>query len=194
MVNGRWSDMRCFIALEISQKNRDEFSRITAILKASGAAVKWVAPKKIHLTLKFLGDVPKNKISAVTDKLKNIAAATPSFCITPAGIGVFPGWSRPRAVWVGVGPGDAAVKNLAAQVENAMKKEGFKKSDNPFSPHFTLGRIKTAKKTFLIKKAANAITVTPIPVRISEIILFKSDLTPTGAIYTPLSRHPLSSP
>ncbi|MFH1305754.1 MAG: RNA 2',3'-cyclic phosphodiesterase [Candidatus Omnitrophota bacterium] len=185
--------MRCFIALELSQKSRDEFSRITGILKASGVAVKWIAPKKIHLTLKFLGDVPKNKISAVTDKLKNIAAATPSFCITPESIGAFPGWSRPKAVWVGVGPGGDAVKDLAARIENAMKKEGFKKRDKPFSPHFTLGRIKIAKKTFLLKKTANAITVTPVPVRISEVVLFKSDLTPTGAVYTPLSRHRLKA-
>ena len=124
--------MRCFIALELSDEIRSEFSRITGILKGSGAAVKWVGPENIHLTLKFLGDVPKNKINAVTDKLKNITADLSSFSITPGNIGVFPGWNRPRVIWIGVEQGGDAVKALAAQaisikhrlVTNAKDKNG----------------------------------------------------------------------
>ncbi|RKY43127.1 MAG: RNA 2',3'-cyclic phosphodiesterase [Candidatus Makaraimicrobium thalassicum] len=178
--------IRSFIALELSGEARAELSRITGVLKGADADVKWIAPGSVHLTLKFLGYVPEGKIPRIAERLKAIAAAVPPFKITLGSIGVFPCWSRARVVWVGVGEGRDHVEDLAGRAEEAMAEEGFEKQQRAFSSHLTVGRIKRARNRNRLKKTAGSITVKPAPSHISRIVLFKSVLTPKGALYTPL--------
>ena len=179
--------MRSFIALELSDEARGELSRITEALKEANADVKWMRPGSVHLTLKFLGYVPEEKIGGIAERLKEIARAASSFDIVLDGIGVFPGWNYPRVLWIGVGEGRERVKNLAVQVEKAMALEGFEKEKRPFSSHLTIGRIKRAKNKDELGRIASAIEVRPERSHISKITLFKSDLTSKGAIYSSLA-------
>ena len=102
------------------------------------------------------------------------------------GMGVFPGWGRPRVLWVGVGEGGEGLKRLASLVEGAMEKEGFKKEGRRFVPHVTIGRVRSQRNTKSLKEAMDAFSVEPRISQISNVIVFKSDLTPSGAVHTPL--------
>ncbi|MGB2630994.1 MAG: RNA 2',3'-cyclic phosphodiesterase [Candidatus Omnitrophota bacterium] len=178
--------IRSFIALELSQEARAELSRVENILKRSGANVKWVRPESIHVTLKFLGYITEDKVDPISKKLEEIASQTSPFDIVLSGIGAFPGWSHARVVWVGISEGAEQVKTIAGLVEKAMAEEGFEEENRPFKSHLTIGRVRSSKEKEALAKDAEAIEVKPVSNHISRIILFRSELTPEGAIYTPL--------
>ncbi len=178
--------VRSFIAVELSDEARAELSRITDVLKDANADVKWIAPGSIHLTLKFLGYIPEEMVPTLAERLKEIARAASPFEIVLEGMGVFPGWNYARVLWVGLGEGKDHAKDLAGRVEEAMAGEGFEKEKRPFSPHLTLGRIRGPKNKDELKRLACSMTVNPASSHISRIVLFRSVLTPKGAVYTPL--------
>ncbi|MEA3489587.1 MAG: RNA 2',3'-cyclic phosphodiesterase [Candidatus Omnitrophota bacterium] len=191
--NEKARKIRCFIAVEISDEARAELSRIIGILKGSRSDVKWVVPDSVHLTMKFLGYISEEKVPAITGKLDGIAREMGPFDMMLSGIGVFPDWGYARVLWVGVGDGSEKAKDLAACVEEAMAQQGFEKEKRSFSPHLTLGRIRTSKNKNELKKLTDTIEVRPAAIRISRIVLFRSDLTPKGAVYTPLHTADLSA-
>ena len=144
-MNGPAETIRSFIALELSGQVREELARIIGILKGSGADVKWMKPGSIHLTLKFLGNIPPEKAHEISDRLKDIAVNARPYSLTLDGIGVFPGWGYARVIWVGIGEGSLETSRLAGEIDKAMVEEGFEKEKRAFSPHLTLGRIRRAK-------------------------------------------------
>jgi 2'-5' RNA ligase len=179
--------IRCFIALELSDEIRSELSRMIDILKRSDADVKWMKPGSIHLTLKFLGYVDEEKIPVISGRLKDIASGAKPFDVTLGGIGVFPKWEYVKVLWVGLDDRADRVKELAGRTEDIMSSEGFEREERAFSPHLTLGRVRTAKRKKELKELADSIKVNPSSSRISKVVLFKSELTPHGAIYTELA-------
>ena len=184
MENGE--TIRSFIAVELSGEAREELARIIGILKRAEADVKWMSPGSIHLTLKFLGDITAEKATLVAGRLKEIAAGIRPFRLVLGGIGVFPGWGHARVLWVGVSDGEKEAKELARSVEEEMAREAFEREDRAFSPHLTLGRVRTGKNKDKLKDLADSIDVVPAPSLISRIVLFRSVLTREGSIYTPL--------
>ncbi len=184
--------IRCFIALELSDETRSELSRIIEVLKGAGADVKWMKPGSIHLTLKFLGYVDEEKIPVISGKLKDIAGEIKPFDVALGGIGVFPDWDYVKVLWVGLESGADKVKELAARTEDIMSGEGFEREKRDFSPHLTLGRVRAAKKKRELKERAYSVKVEPPSNRISKVVLFKSELTPQGALYTELASAKLS--
>lgn len=187
MNNGTQSKkIRSFIALELSDEAREELARIETSLKEADADVKWVRPEAIHLTLKFLGYIPEEKISKIGEALNRLASSTKPFDITLSEIGTFPRWSQPRVLWVGLGEGDEMVKSLAQEVEEAMAPQGFEKEKRPFSAHLTLGRVKSPKNKNKLEEIASLIKVKPSRTHIEKVVLFQSHLSPEGAAYTQL--------
>ncbi|MGB2662281.1 MAG: RNA 2',3'-cyclic phosphodiesterase [Candidatus Omnitrophota bacterium] len=186
MNDNAGTKIRSFVALELSDEARAELARIEEVLKKADANVKWVKPGSIHLTLKFLGYVPEGRIASISKKLEKIASEASPFDIVLSEIGVFPTWRQARVLWIGVGEGAEEVKSLARQVEDAMAQEGFEKEKRSFKSHLTIGRVRSAKNKEELEKEALKIKVTPAPSHISKIVLFKSDLSPKGAVYTPL--------
>ncbi len=181
--------MRTFIALEISEEMKGILGQIESHLKYSGADVKWVKPEIIHLTLKFLGEIDDVKAVEVMAALDTVAKAAKQFEITLKDIGAFPKIEHPRVVWVGLGKGAAEAIALAAAIDNALSKIGFAKEERPFSPHATIGRVRSLlNKDKLKEKVASAATKFALsavaPYQISSVILFQSTLTPQGPIYT----------
>ncbi len=185
-MNDEKSLIRAFIALDISEETRAEVARIEKELKDSGADVKWVNPASMHLTLKFLGNVREDSIAALAVKLDEIAAVNEPFDAILHDLGVFPKWDYPRVVWIGLNEGADRVKKLAKETEEAMAGEGFARDDRPFSPHITIGRVRTAKNKDKLKRIADGLTVNPVTSRVSRVTLFRSELSPGGSVYTPL--------
>ena len=190
--------MRAFIAVEISDQMRGAIARVEEHLKYAGADVKWVRPELVHLTLKFLGDIDEKRAGEVSTIIDDIARARSKFEITAKDIGAFPRIEHPRVIWVGLDKGAAETAGLAAAVEEALAGIGFKKEERPFSPHLTIGRVRSPLNKDKLKEkvvsAAESFHATSIsPHTVTSIILFRSTLTPQGPIYTRIHESPLSA-
>ncbi len=193
--------IRAFIAIELGNSIRAELASIQAKLKTAGADIKWVAPENIHLTLKFLGNVEREKITAIKNALDTITPQTQPFSISLSEINAFPNLNSPRVVWVGVGQcmdGASRPSNqhanltlLTSEIEEQLEKLGFPKEARPFFAHLTLGRARSPKGREKLKEIIEDINkcrglINQTPARISHISLFQSTLTPAGPIYKDL--------
>lgn len=175
--------MRTFIAIELDKQNKDALSKIQEELKTTGADVKWVKPSDIHLTLKFLGEINEQKIDKISACLKTAASKTKPFPIILSGIGIFPSQKLPRVVWLGITEGKEALERLTYNIEDLLAGLKFPKEKRGFSPHFTLGRVKSRKnKEALLAKLGHTET-DELRQEIKSVVLFKSTLTPAGPIY-----------
>ena len=181
---------RSFIALEFSDEVKSEFARIEKLFRESGADVKWVDPLMAHLTLKFLGSVTNDQISSISERLRTIASHFTPFGIKLESAGSFPKWDFPRVVWIGIGEGGETIKKVAKEVEDAMAAEGFEGEKRAFSPHITIGRVRSPKNKDKLKSIALKMEVKPVSCDISRIVLFKSELLRTGAVYSELASFP----
>ncbi|MFA6320872.1 MAG: RNA 2',3'-cyclic phosphodiesterase [Candidatus Omnitrophota bacterium] len=179
--------MRTFIAIELSDEIKTALAQTQSHLKYSNADVKWVDKDNIHLTLKFLGEIDEAKCMHIKSILDDIARSVKPFEISLKDTGAFPDMDHPRVVWVGLDKGAVESTELAAKIDEELSKIRFDKELRPFAAHLTIGRVRSPKnKQALKEKAANYIPQFTNPQLISSIILFKSQLTPTGSIYTKL--------
>ena len=181
--------MRTFIAIEISEEIRDNLSANQERLKKTDAKVRWVKPGRIHLTLKFLGEIDDTQCELVTEALKEIVESAPPFRLEIQGMGGFPNMRRPSVIWAGVRNGNDDVTALAERVEDALHGLDFPKEKRPFAPHLTIGRVKSKRGIeTLSSQVEDDSEVSFGEFQISEIVLFKSDLSPAGPTYSALGR------
>jgi len=147
--------------------------------------VKWVRPKSIHITLKFLGDTPTSKIEQLADAAQNAVGGFAPFTVSIEGTGGFPSERRPRVLWIGIHEGDEKLVQLAVLINKALTPLGFALEKRPFSPHVTIGRVRSLKNIDQVVQKMKALDLAEkFPVNTIEFI--KSDLKPTGAEYTVL--------
>jgi len=186
------ADIRSFIAVAMDEGIIARLAALQQELRRAEAPVSWVRPEGMHLTLKFLGNVPEGQIPRIGDALQGVTAARAPFRICVEGAGAFPNLRRPRVVWADVREGREALIELAAAVDAALAGLGFPPEDRPFSPHLTLGRVKAPNHL----EHLAALIQSHVDDRFGEmtareVILFRSELSPNGAKYTPLRRAAL---
>ena len=184
--------IRSFFAIEPPPQVRDEIARVSGLFRNTGADVKWVRPESVHLTLKFLGDVDEADIEPLAQAVGKAVAAHKSVELGIKGLGVFPGLRKPRVVWIGLGGNIDGLKTLQQSVETAAAEFGFEPEKRSFKAHLTLGRIRSNRGQNQLMAALETIKPEPKAFTASEVIMFKSDLKPTGAVYTVMHRLPLS--
>jgi RNA 2',3'-cyclic 3'-phosphodiesterase len=182
--------MRTFIALPTSTIIQQLMADVQSRLKAAQADVKWESQDKFHITLKFLGDTEQSKIELLTSALSKIAKQLPTLEITYDSLGVFPNLHNPRVVWLGT-QSNQAILDLQSAVEKTCMDFGFHKEERAFHPHITFGRVKGIHNLARLTDAIKTITFEPMQSRCSEVLLMKSDLRPSGSIYTILKSIPL---
>ena len=183
--------IRCFIAIELPEELKRELSKLQSQLKAaSRASVKWVDTKSIHLTLKFLGNVDVNRIPTILETIAQARQGIAPFHLEVAGTGVFPGQKQPRVAWVGLRGDVQILLRLQERIESALVPLGFASEARSFTPHITLGRVRPEGQATEKQKLAQAVISTRFeaitPLDVKAVSLIKSQLTPTGAIYTRL--------
>ncbi|MEW6265402.1 MAG: RNA 2',3'-cyclic phosphodiesterase [Thermodesulfobacteriota bacterium] len=183
--------IRSFMAIELPEAFHAEIERLRVRLKSAGADVKWVRPAGVHLTLKFLGDVLEDTIGPLARAAAEAVAPHPPLTLSLNGLGVFPGPSQPRVVWVGLAGDLAALDALRLDLEAAAAKFGFAPEKRPFKPHLTLGRVRSNRGRAELIACLGRLEVEPLSFTAGEVIYFKSDLKPSGAEYTALHRLPL---
>jgi len=180
--------IRCFIAIELPVRLKEEIAGIQSKLKKTGANVSWVKPGNIHLTMKFLGEIPEEKVLEVRELLKDIEVEKVE--ISAKNVGAFPHLRRPRVIWIGIDKGLESLKIFSRELEEKLSAAGFEKEKRGFKPHLTIGRVRRQKNIPELVKVVNGVeSFEAEPFTAEEFILMKSDLQPAGAIYTPLAKY-----
>ena len=193
MVAENYQLIRSFIAIDIPMEIKAELTKLQNSLKRLGVAISWTRPEGVHLTLKFLGDVEPHVIPDIVNALIAAVDNTKSFNIIVEGVGCFPNPRRPRVLWVGLNGGES-LSQLQNVVEVATEPLGFPREHREFHPHLTLGRVKNPHGIERVVCELEHLGFPRHEFTASEVRLMKSDLKPTGAVYTVLHSFPLICP
>jgi RNA 2',3'-cyclic 3'-phosphodiesterase len=186
--------IRSFLAIEIPRTILKEIEEIQGDLRSSHADVRWVPAGNIHLTLKFFGNIEEAKIETIFHSIETPVRDTPAFSVTAGGIGAFPSQRSPRVVWVGLLSGADTLITFQKSLDVELAKAGFEPEDRPFQAHLTLGRMKSSRgRDDLVRKMEPYREKMFGEVVVERLILFKSDLRPSGAIYTALKEIKLGT-
>jgi len=179
--------MRAFIAIELPETIKGFLAGIQERLKKSGADVKWVNPKNIHLTLKFLGEIDAERLPKAIQIMEDVIKDKKAFQVGICCIGSFPRINSPRVIWAGTDKGSKEAKEIAKDLEEKIAKIGIPKENRPFSSHITIGRTRSMlNRENLAHELNNLVTKFAeenLLFLVTKIILFKSTLTPKGPIY-----------
>lgn len=190
--------MRTFIAIELPQEIKDFLNTIQAKLKKTGADVKWVEPKNIHLTLKFLGEIDDKKLERILAIIEDTAESKNSFSMRISAVGAFPKINSPRVIWLNIDEGKTETEEIARDLEEKIAQLGIPKEDRPFSCHITIGRTRsTLNREKLVQELKNLVDIGKggnLAFTVTKITLFKSTLTPKGPIYEVLKEVILKPP
>lgn len=175
---------RGFIAIDITAT--PQILTFENEIVKTGADVKLVEPKNIHITLKFLGDTEENLIDAIEQSMKESVKALKPFSVTLRGTGVFPNKNYVKIIWIGI-IDNGQIGPLAQAIDTSLASLGFKKEARGFSPHLTVGRLKTVRnKEKLLTTIEHHHDEEFTIQEVNAIVLKKSELTPKGPIYTTL--------
>ena len=190
--------LRLFIAIELSSQVKQALGDLQAELRRQlpAKAVRWTNPEGIHLTLKFLGDTPPERVGSIGQALARAAAGFEPFSFAVAGFGCFPNLHKANVLWAGVPQVPKALAGLQRATELHLGQLGYAKDGRDFSPHLTLGRVnrqipgaeRKALAGVLGQVEVGSLGVVPV----ERVLLFKSDLQPGGAVYSVLSTASLA--
>ena len=179
--------MRAFIAIALPPQVEAHLAGLEDKLKAWPLRIRWVKPANVHLTLKFLGEVETGRVDAVVDAMALAGGPCSPIRLSVQGLGVFPGFRNPRVLWTGVGGQTDLLAQLHRKLDSALTGKGFKAETRSFKAHLTLGRFKgRVSSADLLEAVQQTGCFEALPFEAADITLFKSDLRPQGAVYTPL--------
>jgi 2'-5' RNA ligase len=179
--------IRTFIALTIPEDVKAVIGTAMSELKARNHAVRWVKPQGLHITLKFLGDIPEQTVAPLAADLDKASALCPPLTLKLEGFGAFPNVRRPRVVWVGLEGDMHELSKLAKAIDKACIAYGVTGERRPFSGHITLGRLKAPTMVDLAINPVKGLF------KASQVLLYQSVLLPSGAQYNVLHRSSLGS-
>ncbi|NOY70306.1 MAG: RNA 2',3'-cyclic phosphodiesterase [Deltaproteobacteria bacterium] len=179
--------LRAFVAIKLPIHIIEELARLKKKLVDYGIAARWVRPENIHLTLRFLGDIPADSVAPVLTRMKIAADGIKPINLSVCGMGVFPNIKRAQVIWVGLGDESGLLADLNRRLESELDKIGFAPEKRRFAPHLTLGRIKKPVSPEALADALGEKAVfSPVPFTAQLIYLIESRLTKNGPIYTDL--------
>ena len=179
--------LRCFIAVNIPPDIRAAVGEAIETLRSTGADVKWVHADNLHITLKFLGSTEDSLVGPIRDSLqKKIASSTP-FYIKISGIGTFPSGRNPRVVWIGV-EDRGNLTGLQEVIEGVAAEFGFPPEARPYSPHLTIGRVRSNRKAAGLLESVKGLQGRDFGgFDVRRVALVKSVLKPLGPEYSSLA-------
>ena len=178
--------IRSFVAFDIDNELMvRRMSEVQGMLVNTGANLKLVKPQNIHVTMRFLGNIPPPMVDLIHEEMKQISFA--SFEIELRGLGAFPSLRYARVVWAGIRKGADELVNVSNQLESRLRRLDFKPDRKGFSPHLTIARVRTGRhKAELVKCVEDLADYEFGVIKADCLRLKKSVLTPKGPIYTTL--------
>jgi 2'-5' RNA ligase len=191
---------RSFVAIELTDQLKAELNLVQESLQRKGLTdeVRWVKADGMHLTLKFLGNVPADSMNEISLAVAQASQGIAPFRITLTGLGCFPSTSRPNVLWIGVEGDTEALAELQANVEASLAPLGYPPEKRQYTPHLTLGRVGRRAGSSARRRLGSLIqnqTVGPLgEMEVQEVCLIKSELSPAGARYSRLAAAQLEEP
>jgi 2'-5' RNA ligase len=194
--------IRAFLAVELSQELRAELATVQQELKhriepemKRGTRISWAQTASIHLTLKFLGDMDEQVIDPLRIAVEQVIGSQVSVIVPLERLGIFPHPQNPRVLWIGPsenwekGAEAKRVAEIHGAIEQACEGLRFLRETRPFSPHLTLARIKVGERHVGVALAKAGVLDRPLSLGslvVEAVVLMKSELKPTGSVYTKL--------
>lgn len=191
------SQVRVFVGIHPSDDALDNLQAVTRDLSRwpGGHAARWVPRDNMHLTAKFLGDVASESLPGVYAAVGRAVAQAPCFVFQIADLGCFPNTRRPNIVWAGVRGELGALRALQQAIEAALEPLGYPREARPYSPHLTIGRVNQRASPGDVAALGRTIAAYgPVAlgeVRVGSVSVIRSDLRPSGPVYTDLWIAPL---
>jgi 2'-5' RNA ligase len=183
--------VRTFICLELPANIQEIIEKnAIALLRETGASCSWVKPGNIHLTLKFLGDVPVKMIPKISERVEDVISGYSAMRFSPGKVGTF-GGRIPRIVWVGLDGDAEMLVSLAGDVDRALSQIGFEKEKKLLSPHLTIGRVRNPGGSDKLVFKSKEIILPKEDFIFDKVTVMQSVLSPGGSIYTPLKEFEL---
>jgi len=187
--------IRAFIAFPLPELITTRICDIQERLKSYRLPVRWVKPENVHLTLKFLGEISLSTIDGIAEVIEDTVRDFSPLILFTKGLGVFPGIKKPRVIWIGISGDIKPLSEIQANLETNLEIKGFAKENRPFKSHLTLGRVKDdIHPENLIDILRSFSDFSSEPFEAGELVLYKSELNPSGALYTKLQTVYLDGP
>ena len=197
---------RTFIAIEVPAEIRRQTKAYIDELRAAfpNARASWSPEDNLHLTLKFLGDVPVSRIDAVSHACAEAAGEVDRFELAIAGCGTFPPHGKPKVLWLGiryagVPPASSTAEHenpliaLQIAIEDACTTTGFARELRRYHPHLTIARLREAKDSRALAERHRQCDWPAQTFTVSEVVVFRSELSSKGSRHSPLSNHQLGA-
>ncbi len=187
-------EWRTFCAFELPVELRAQLENHIRGLRSNGADVRasWSRPENSHLTLKFFGNVPVDKLPRISSAADYGAKHFSPIRIEVAKTGVFPNVNRARVLWIGVNDPSGELARLHRMLEEQCAIAGFPTEDRAFKPHLTIARIRTPEGARQLAEAHMRMEFKSSEITLNELIVFRSEPSSKGSKYTPISKHPLA--
>jgi len=185
---------RMFCAVELPEVIR---TRIEKHIERVRNAVpesqpSWTRVNNIHLTLKFFGNVESERVNRITDALSRGVENVSQFNVSIGGAGAFPNNRQPRVLWIGINDSGGQLKRLHESIEAECARKGFEREARAYRPHLTIARIRKREGARELAEANQDFGFAPVEMLVTELLLFRSELSSKGSRYTVVSRHKLS--
>ncbi|MHB8519701.1 MAG: RNA 2',3'-cyclic phosphodiesterase [Limisphaerales bacterium] len=191
------TSIRAFVAIAVPAHVLDRIKQVQQKFRSRlrDGSVRWLRPDQIHLTLRFLGNVPANQLGELKDSLERVCGPVRPFSLHAEGAGSFPDVNRPRILWVGLTGDVEAFRGLEARLAPAVAAFGDHAEDRDFSPHLTVGRVKTSDPGE-VRRIGDLVAAAGTDQwgewRVEEVKLMRSDLSAAGVAYRCLAAVPLA--
>ena len=187
--------IRSFLAFELAPEIKQIVSRVLTEAVKATRDVRWVRAAGIHLTAVFLGHIREADLAPIEDAAQRVCLNYRPFDVSLQGMGCFPGERNPKVIWLGLRGDTERMSRFRDALQRELEPLGIKQEKRPFRPHLTLGRMRKGRgggrrEVSALLGAHQDLTSPNWP--LAELILFKSDLRPSGAVYTKLKTWPLS--
>jgi 2'-5' RNA ligase len=184
--------LRLFVAVDLPGEVSRAIAAAGAAFRLPGLSASWTGPANMHLTLRFLGETDPSRLPAIGSALDAAVSGFATFEIESEGAGVFPSLRAPRVLWAGFREPLELARALQDNIGTALSGAGFPRDPKPFHPHVTIGRIRSAADpgrvaSVVASLAGRRFGVVPV----SSVLLYESRLSPAGAAYRVIGRHPL---
>ncbi|MBI4398128.1 MAG: RNA 2',3'-cyclic phosphodiesterase [Candidatus Omnitrophica bacterium] len=183
---------RLFLGISLIQTFEKEIEKLLKVFGPYSGQVQWANPSQMHLTLHFFGEVPVRQMDVFQVLLRNLTVRFRPFYLRLKDIGAFPNLAHPKILWVGIDGDLQELNDLEKAISLEMVRLGQEIERREFTPHLTLGRVRAGKRIRFEMPPDYQTYSSPGRHCVTEITLFKSELTPRGPVHTALEHFPLS--
>lgn len=182
--------IRCFAALPVPAVARGELDHALAPFRERGLPLRWVRAEGVHITLKFFGEIARDRVDAIAEALTFAAEGIGPFGVTLSGLGAFPDTERARVLWAGV-EAPQALELLQDRIERGTEALGFPVEGTIYRPHITLARVREGERVSHADAEAFFGTALSTTFAVDRIVLYQSVPGPGGSVYTTVHEAPL---